>query len=173
MLAPNDEDRRLSVVYKGIRHIAVESVPIPRIPGPASRVELLAAGICGSDVRYFEGHNPWALQTLGRDIPPPPNMILGHEICGYDRERNCRVAILAYKSCGRCPQCLQGSENRCSDMEHFGHSAGWPVMEYYPGGMAEEFEVWDGFAYEIPDSISNDAATFLDGLAVAVHACDV
>jgi 2-desacetyl-2-hydroxyethyl bacteriochlorophyllide A dehydrogenase len=170
LASPPDRDLRLSVVYKGPDRIVAERIPIPTIPGPSRRVELRAAGICGSDVRYLEGHNPWSLQTLGREIPPPPSMVLGHEICGYDRDRGSRVAILAFKSCGECPECLSGAENLCGRMQHFGHSAGWPEMEYYPGGMAEEFEIWDGFAHEIPVAISDEAATFLDGLAVALHA---
>jgi 2-desacetyl-2-hydroxyethyl bacteriochlorophyllide A dehydrogenase len=57
-------------------------------------------------------------------------------------------------------------------MEHFGHSAGWSSMPYYPGGMSEQFDIWEGFAYDIPDSITFEEATFLDGLAVAIHAVE-
>jgi threonine dehydrogenase-like Zn-dependent dehydrogenase len=43
-------------------------------------------------------------------------------------------------------------------------------MPYFPGGMAETFPIWEGFAYPIPESVSFEEATFLDGLAVAIHA---
>jgi threonine dehydrogenase-like Zn-dependent dehydrogenase len=36
----------------------------------------------------------------------------------------------------------------------------------------EEFEIWRGFEYDIPDSISFEEAVFLDGLGVAIHAVD-
>ncbi len=39
--------------------------------------------------------------------------------------------------------------------------------------MSRQFDIWQGFDYEIPDSVSHEAATFLDGLAVAVHAVEV
>jgi L-iditol 2-dehydrogenase len=42
-------------------------------------------------------------------------------------------------------------------------------MAYYPGGMSEIFDIWRGFAYDIPASVSFEAATFLDGLAVSLH----
>lgn len=131
-----------------------------------------ACGICGSDARYFQGHNPWSLHTLGRNIPSPPNMVLGHEVAGVVETDagTRRVAILAYKGCGVCAYCVAGQENLCGTMQHFGHSAGWPQMAYYPGGMAEEFEIWKGFEYDIPDTITFEEATFLDGLAVAIHA---
>jgi L-iditol 2-dehydrogenase len=84
------------------------------------------------------------------------------------RER--RVGILAFKGCGQCLYCRTGRENLCAEVQHIGHASGWPEMPHYPGGMAEEFEVWKDFDYDLPDSISFEEAIFLDGLAVAVHA---
>ncbi len=161
-----------AVILERPEKIAVKHIPIPPVPGPSVRVEMRACGICGSDVRYYQGENPWSLHTLGKNVPSPPNMVLGHEVAGVIRtpEGERRVAILAYKACGVCEYCQTGRENLCSDMEHFGHSAGWSPMPYYPGGMSEQFDIWEGFAYEIPDSISFEEATFLDGLAVAIHA---
>ncbi len=160
-----------SVVLKGPGDLRVQTIDIPRIPTASVEVELRACGICGSDVRYFQGENPWALHTLGRNVPSPPNMVLGHEVSGVTADgEHRRVAILAYRACGSCASCRSGRENLCVNMEHFGHSAGWKDMEYFPGGMAEKFNIWKGFAYEIPDSVSFEEATFLDGLAVAIHA---
>lgn len=165
-------DESLAVVLKGPGQLAVETIPIPRIPGPSVRVHMKACGICGSDARYYQGENPWALHTLGKNLPSPPNMVLGHEVCGviHTSAGERRVAILAYKACGTCIYCLSGRENLCDAMQHFGHSAGWDAMPYYPGGMAHRFDIWQGFAHDIPHTISFDEAAFLDGLAVAVHA---
>lgn len=165
----------LAVILKKPGSIAIETIPVPQILGPTVEVEMKACGICGSDVRYYQGENPWSLHTLGKNIPSPPNMVLGHEVSGivHAPEGDRRVAILAYKGCGECLYCTTGRENLCDTMEHFGHSAGWKSMPYYPGGMSETFRIWKGFEYDIPESISFEAATFLDGLAVAKHAVDV
>ena len=167
-------DTAKSVVLVKPGELAVREIPVPRVPPPSLRVSMRACGICGSDLRYLAGENPWSLHTLGRSVPSPPNMVLGHEVSGVIRKggRDVRIAVLAYKGCGTCRACRSGRENICANVQHIGHATGWGKMEYYPGGMAEEFEVWEGFAYEIPDSISFEEATFLDGLAVAVHACD-
>jgi L-iditol 2-dehydrogenase len=121
------------------------------------------------------GENPWSLHTLGRQLPSPPNMVLGHEVSGVVQEPQGerRVAVLAYRSCGRCRYCRSQRENLCDQMQHFGHSAGWPQMPHYPGGMSEQFEIWEGFAYDIPEAVSFEQACFLDGLAVAIHAVDL
>ena len=163
-----------AVVLRGPGDLAVQEIPLPRIPGPSETVEMRACGVCGSDLRYLNGENPWSLHTLGRNLPSPSNMVLGHEVSGIVRgaEGEKRVAILAYRSCGECPLCQSGRENLCPDTQHLGHGAGWPEMDHFPGGMAERFPVWEGFAHEIPASISFEEATFLDGLAVAVHAVE-
>lgn len=164
----------LAVILERPGSISVKKIPIPPVPGPSVQVQMQACGICGNDVRYFSGENPWSLHTLGKHVPSPPNMVLGHEVSGFIRNpgEEVRVAILAYKSCGRCEYCRSGRENLCSTMEHFGHSAGWQEMPYYPGGMPEQFDIWEGFAHEIPPHVSFEQAVFLDGLAVAVHAVD-
>lgn len=165
-------DSSTAVILEGPGRIAVRRIQIPPVPGPAVRVRLGACGICGSDVRYYQGQNPWSLHTLGKNLPSPPNMVLGHEVAGTvdDGDRSRRVAILAFKACGSCAYCITGRENLCESMEHFGHSAGWGAMAHYPGGMSEQFDIWQGFEYDIPEAISFEEATFLDGLAVAIHA---
>jgi threonine dehydrogenase-like Zn-dependent dehydrogenase len=72
-----------AVVLRQPRLLDWTGVPEPRLTGEHDvliRVE--ACEICGSDPRYWEGDNPWALHTLGRNVPNPPNIILGHEYAG-------------------------------------------------------------------------------------------
>ncbi len=165
----------LAFVLKKPGELALETIPIPRIEGPSELIEMKACGICGSDVRYYLGENPWSLHTMGRSLESPPNIVLGHEVAGVSvsEEGDRRVAVLAFKACGECLYCKTGRENICEAVQHVGHGTGWPVMHYYPGGMSEYFEVWRGLAYDIPDTISFEEGTFLDGLAVAVHAIDM
>ena len=152
--------------------LSVSDIEVPELPMPSVEVEMRACGICGSDIRYLAGENPWSQHTLGRNVSSPPNMVLGHEVAGVTIPDGRRVAILAFRGCGRCKQCASGNENLCEDMYHFGHSAGWSEMDFYPGGMSERFNIWIEGAVEIPERISFEAATFLDGLAVALHALD-
>lgn len=162
----------------------LEVAEVPRFsPGPGQViVRVNACGICGSDVRYFYGENPWAKQTLGQEIPNPPNIILGHEFTGIvdavhdDRDADLlgkRVAVNTFITCGRCAYCRAGQENLCAATKHLGHGQGWGKMDYYPGGMAEYCPSFANQVYPLPDHVTDEQATFLDPMIAALHATDV
>ena len=168
-----------ALVLRGKNELVLQEVPRPTIGRREVLVRVRACGICGSDLRYLHGYNPWAKQTLGVEAPNPPNMILGHEVAGEIAEVGegvsparvgQRVALLAYKGCGVCRYCRSGRENLCQDTLHLGHGAGWGEREFYPGGMATYCPVWSEMAYELPSAISFDEGALLDGLGVAVRA---
>ena len=174
--------RMKAAVLKGPRDLRVENVPRPTPEPDEVLVRVRACGICGSDIRYYMGHNPWALHTLGREEPNPPNIILGHEFAGEVCEVGAdasseligkRVVVAPYKSCGMCPLCRTGNYHLCKDTTHLGHGAGWGEREYYPGGMAELCAVWADKAYVLPDHISFEEAALLDIAGVGIHALGV
>ncbi|MBD3293674.1 MAG: alcohol dehydrogenase catalytic domain-containing protein [Armatimonadia bacterium] len=162
----------LAAVLEAPRQLTVRSIPVPE-PAPGEAIcEVAACGICGSDLRYLEGENPWAKHTLGYEKPNPPDMILGHEVAGFVEVggERVRAGVLAFRTCGECPECLRGESQLCTHTEHLGHGAGWEDREFNPGGMAEYMPVWRENLHELPESVSFDEATFLDGLGVAIHA---
>ncbi|MBD3188020.1 alcohol dehydrogenase catalytic domain-containing protein [Candidatus Bathyarchaeota archaeon] len=149
-------------------------------------VKTAACGICGSDVSYYKGRNPWALHTLGYNIPSDPNMILGHEITGIiedvrgsttGMEKGERVGVIAFKECGECIDCLEGNYNLCSHCYHLGHGEilpdgtrnSWQNFSTVPGGFADYFTCWHEKLVPLPSNMDMKEATQLDGLAVSVH----
>lgn len=168
-----------AAVLTGVRQISVEEVPLPSPPDGWVRVRVEACGVCGSDLRYYEGENPWSLHTLGVHRPLPPRMVLGHEIVGVidavgrgvrpDRVGE-RVVLVSFETCGKCAVCQRGEEHLCPDTQHLGHGAGFETWELNPGGYAEHCLAWAHRAVPLPDSISSEDGVFLDGLGVAVHA---
>jgi len=170
-----------AVVVERPGQLVVADVPRPEPLADEALVKVAACGICGSDIRYLHGDNPWASQTLGQKKPNPPNMALGHEFAGtivgvgaaVSRARiGERVGVLAYRGCGRCLYCQTGRHNLCGEVEHIGHAAGWDTGEVNPAGMAEYCRVWADMAYPLPPRVTFEQACLLDGLAVAIHACN-
>lgn len=141
-------------------------------------IKVKACGICGSDIRYWAGENPWALHTLGKHVDNPPNMVMGHEFAGTVEKVNSkenekwlgqRVGVQSYRVCGTCQFCRTGRENLCRDMIHIGHAQGWGKMDYYPGAYAEYCLGWADLLHPIPAHISFPEAAMSDILCVAVH----
>jgi threonine dehydrogenase-like Zn-dependent dehydrogenase len=171
-----------ALVLKTVETLEVMEVPAPRLQPGLVLIQVAKCGVCGSDVRYFHGENPWAKQTLRREIPNPPNIILGHELTGtvvdvYDAgDRHLvgkRVGVNSFLTCGRCHFCRIGLENLCRQTKHLGHGQGWGEMEFYPGGMAEYCPAFAGQVYELSDRVTDEQATFLDPIIAALHAVDV
>jgi len=166
---------------------APESLEVLEVPEFAPEpgqviVRVNHCGICGSDVRYYFGENPWAKQTLGQNLPNPPNIILGHEFTGVVESVHdeCdgdligkRVAVNTFVTCGRCDYCRAGRENICANTKHLGHGQGWGDMAYYPGGMSERCPAFANQVYVLPEHVTDEQATFLDPMIAALHATDV
>jgi len=168
-----------AVILKKPYELELAQVPVPKPKPNEVLIKVGACGICGSDVRYYMGENPWALHTLGVEEPMPSNVILGHEVSGEIVEVGNpqesyrigeRVGIIAFNTCGLCYYCRHGLHNLCQETLHIGHDGRWKDVEYVPGGYAEYMPIWSDKAHTIPDEISFVEATQLDGLAVAVHA---
>ncbi len=171
-----------ALVLKSPETLEVMDVPKPEITTGQVLIKVNKCGICGSDIRYFHGENPWAKQTLQMDVPNPPNIIPGHEFVGIVVEVHDladkpligkRVAVQTWSACGRCDNCRNGHENFCKETKHLGHGQGWGEMDFYPGGMAEYCPVFSNHVHELPKNITDEQATFLDPLTAALHAVDV
>lgn len=167
-----------AVVLRKTEDLAVMDVPMPQIAPDQALVRVTHCGICGSDIRYLHGDNPWAKQTLGEKHENPENIILGHEVTGIVEQvgEKCdpallgrRVAVLAFGTCEQCEYCRRGEEHLCPNTQHLGHGAGWGESEYFYGGMAEYVPVFGRWLFALPDNVTNEEGAILDPLGVAVH----
>jgi len=154
------------------RDVRVEKVPDPTLGAPAfpawqspageALVRVRAAGICGSDLHRYRGH---------RDLGPQASPILGHEVAGEVVSVSAgvtkvkpgdRIAVEPLIGCGACAMCMSGAYNICPDLKFIGAQ--------YPGGFAELVKAPELNLFVLPDSVSYEDATLVDGFAVAVHA---
>lgn len=146
--------------------IRIEERPVPE-PGPGQvLVEVLAVGVCGSDVHYFnEGR-------IGDFVVTAP-LVLGHEASGVVRglgpattgrlRVGQRVAMEPGVPCRRCQDCRAGRYNLCKDVRFF---ATPPVDGAFTRYVAHD----EDFCYPLPDSLSDDAGALIEPLSVAIWA---
>jgi (R,R)-butanediol dehydrogenase / meso-butanediol dehydrogenase / diacetyl reductase len=148
---------RAVVCVPGGTEVAV--VPDP-VAGPGEVViEVLACGLCGSDVHAIE-HGM-----------TQPGQILGHEFAGRVAEIGPRVAgwrvgqavaVNPLGACQACGECAAGLPFRCAALPNVGLSA--------PGAYAEYVTVQAGQLVPLPDGLPIDQGAHAEPLAVALQA---
>lgn len=133
----------------------------PAGDGALALLDVRAVGICGSDLRIFNG-----------SIPVDYPRIMGHEIVGDVvagpdgiPEPGTSVVVDPTVACGRCERCLEGRENLCSN--------GWLLGRDRDGGLRERIEVPAKNLYAIPPGLDAGAATLIQVLTTCVHAQDL
>ena len=100
-----------------------QQVDTPTAAQGESLVQVEAAGICGSDMHAWHGHDP-------RRRPP---LILGHEVCGTVIEgplQGQRVTMNPRITCGQCEYCLSQRDNLCTHFNMIGMTHGGGFAEY-------------------------------------------
>lgn len=138
-----------------------ERPPLKPQPGEV-RIRVASAGICGSDVHIYRGHNPFAKYPR----------VIGHEFFGQidatgegvDASRiGERVVGDPVVSCGHCYPCSVGRPNVCTELQVIG--------VHRDGGFSEYVTLPAQNAYVVPDSIPDNEATMIEPFTIAANIC--
>ncbi|WP_170763645.1 zinc-dependent alcohol dehydrogenase [Ruegeria lacuscaerulensis] len=145
-----------ALVYEGVEQVAFRDVPdaVPNWGEHLIRIE--AAGICGSDMHAYLGH----------DARRPAPLILGHEAAGVivgGARDGARVTINPLVACGECGACMSGRENLCPDRQIIS----MPPRE---GAFAQYVAMPETNLVAVPDHVSFAKAALAEPLAVSWHA---
>ncbi len=121
----------LAAVYHGPNDLRVEQVPVPVIKPDEILLKMVAASICGTDLRILHGNH--------RLYPPGTVRIPGHELIGDIEEvgseikgltKGQRFFVAPNIGCGHCRQCIAGFNNRCDNFTAFGITIDGAFSEY-------------------------------------------
>ena len=149
-----------AVALKRKREFKIKEIEEPTIDNENVIIKVLKAGICGSDLHYFE---------LGEPI----DLVMGHEFCGEvldpgnrtDLKVGDRVTALPISPCGTCPACLSGNLEYCK--ETWTHAVGLSLDN--PGALTEKIKVRSDRVLKVPDNVSDEEAAMVEPTAVALH----
>ncbi|MEH6577220.1 MAG: alcohol dehydrogenase catalytic domain-containing protein [Amphritea sp.] len=144
-----------ALVYTAKNEITYRDEPAPQVAPGDALVRIEAAGICGSDMHAYHGHDP-------RRVPP---LILGHEACGLvleGRYKGQRVVLNPLITCGECHYCQTGRTNLCSDRTAIGLAR--------PGALAELTTIPESNLIPIPADMNPVHAALAEPAATALHA---
>jgi L-iditol 2-dehydrogenase len=137
-----------------------QAEPLPSPKNDEVKIKLIYGGICGSDLRVFQGK----LKHASYPLRP------GHELLGTIIEVGSeakykvgtRVVVQPNTFCGQCDLCLKGKTNICRHKQSIGVNAN--------GGFSEQFIISSKFVLPIPDDLPDEKAVLIEPLAVVVHA---
>jgi L-iditol 2-dehydrogenase len=158
-----------AVVVRAPMQFELEDVPMPECPEGGFILEIIACGLCGSDLRTLRsGHSevtfPW---------------IIGHEISGTVVEVGSKyqgqwekgevLAIGPVISCGVCDFCLDGRYELCINHRE--------IAQAWPGGFAEyiaipEESVRLGTIRTVPEGLDPVFAAISEPISSCVNAQD-
>ncbi|MFK3923913.1 Zn-dependent oxidoreductase [Serratia liquefaciens] len=149
-----------SVVIEKPGQLVIQQRPLPQPAANEVRVKIKFAGICGSDVHIYHGHNPFARYPR----------VIGHEFFGVIDQVGCdvdpqrigeRVAVDPVVSCGHCYPCSIGRPNVCTELQVIG--------VHRDGGFSDYACAPARNAYRIPDSISDRHAAMVEPFTIGAN----
>ncbi|NDL63340.1 Zn-dependent oxidoreductase [Acerihabitans arboris] len=149
-----------SVVIEQPGKLVIQKRELPLPAVGEVRVRVKYAGICGSDVHIYHGHNPFAKYPR----------VIGHEFfgeidavgAGVDAGRiGERVAVDPVVSCGHCYPCSVGRPNVCTELSVIG--------VHRDGGFSDYACAPAKNAYVIPEAIPDPLASMVEPFTIAAN----
>lgn len=150
-----------SVAIKDAREFEIKDIDEPIIDKTNVVIEINKAGICGSDIHYWDSGNPKGL-------------VMGHEFSGSvidpgsrkDLKVGDRVTALPISPCGKCHACLKGNPQYCE--ETWNSAVGLSLTN--PGAYTLKTKVRPDMVYKLPKKMSDEEGAMVEPVAVGLHA---
>jgi L-idonate 5-dehydrogenase len=162
-------DTMLAGVLHAAKDLRMEQVALPELRAGMVLLRVRRAGICGSDLHYFE-HG-----YCGAFVPSRP-FILGHEFTAdvaavaadvTAPEAGARVTVNPARACGFCDYCKAGRGNLCRQTVMLGSGSTTPPTD---GAFAEWVMVRADQCHILPPQLDDGVGAMMEPLAVALHA---
>jgi threonine dehydrogenase-like Zn-dependent dehydrogenase len=170
--------RMNAVVNHGRGDFRYEELPVPQ-PGPEEvLIRVLTTGICGSDIKCFQGA-PWFWGDESRTGWCQPPVTPGHEFVGevvglgpgalekYGLEIGDHAVSENIVPCWKCRYCRYGQYWLCAVHDIYGFrrrtQGSWAEYMLFPRGALN---------YKVPKTIPIDHAMFIEPLSCSIHAVE-
>jgi 2-desacetyl-2-hydroxyethyl bacteriochlorophyllide A dehydrogenase len=149
-----------AVVFPEPRSIRVEDVPEPDCKPDEVIVEVARAGLCGTDVHIYKNEYLSAFPLIAGHEFSGKVVAVGRDVTFLSEGD--RVACDPNIDCGHCAFCRRQQNNQCRNWQGVGITRA--------GAFAERVAVPARVAYQLPDTISDAQAAWIEPLSCVVHA---
>ena len=150
------------------KDISIGEIEKPEPAAGEALIKVSAAGICGTDILYYN-HGRIGEKRITEPYIP------GHEISGiiesveendFGLAEGMAISVEPSVPCGKCRLCINGKYNLCLNSKFFGSA---PVH----GGMREYMAVPLTNIFPLPENITVEEGILIETFSVGVHALDV
>ncbi len=149
------------VVLKDKKKFEIGDIEEPVSKNGSVIIDVKKAGICGSDIHYWE-------------IGQPQGLVLGHEFCGIVTDPGDRgdlkvgdmVTALPISPCKKCPACLTGNVQYCR--QTWTNACGLSLSN--PGALAPKMSIRSDMVIKVPSNVSAEQMAMVEPVAVGLHA---
>jgi len=153
-----------ALIFKAPKQFDIEDINIPEINSGEILIKVKYAGICGTDVRIYNGT---------KKISAP--RITGHEFSGdivdigqgvSNFKVGDRVTVYPMIACGKCYACLSGRTNICVHRLTLGYEIDGGFAEYVkvPAEAVEK-----GNVIKLPHNVSYEEGAVSEPMTAAYH----
>lgn len=157
----------LAAVYHGPQDLRVEEVPIPQIGPDELLIKVLAASICGTDLRIFHGNHrmyaPGTVRIPGHEVVGTIAAI-GKNLTGFSEGE--RVFVAPNMGCGHCAQCVSGNNNLCANYDAVGVTIDGGFAEYM---RVPANAVRQGNVIQVSESVDPAVAALMEPFACVLR----
>ncbi|WP_245203945.1 zinc-dependent alcohol dehydrogenase [Ammoniphilus resinae] len=146
---------------------AEREIPVPE--GDQVLVKISYAGICGTDLKIFDGSIPYYKQGLLKYPMIPGHewsgvvSAVGDQVLGFSPGD--RVTGECHIGCGKCNECLNGRTNICQRRVRVG-------IIGQDGGFAQYILLPERAIHSLPEGVTDKEGALVEPLTVALHALD-
>ncbi len=157
-----------AAVYRGVRDVRVEEVPVPVIAEGEVLLRVEACGICGTDLKKIHTGSHSAPRVFGHETAGTV-VAVGSGVTGF--VPGDRAMVFHHIPCGRCFYCRKKTFAQCPVYKQVGVTAAY---EPSGGGFAEYVRVMDWIVerglVRIPDDVPTEQAAFIEPVNTCLKA---
>lgn len=150
-----------AIIFHAPKNVSIEEVPLPEYGEDEALVKIIQVGICGGDVHFYDGSQPYA------NYP----QIYGHEMVGIidalpeggDSRFKPGDMVVAeiLNPCGQCYPCRHGKPNCCSNLK---------VIGAHSQGAFAEYAVYPiRNLHKVPEKLDIDSAVLVEPYTIGYH----
>ena len=155
-----------AAVYRGVKDVRVETVPVPQIGPGEILIQVHTCGICGTDLKKIATGSHSAPRIFGHETSGTVAAV-GENVTKF--APGDRVMVFHHIPCGQCFYCKARTFAQCETYKKVGCTAGF---EPSGGGFAEYVRVMDWIVergtVRIPDETSFEQASFVEPINTCI-----